>query len=110
LALNMLRYLVGGLVGFLIFLGIWFVSLRLMGVNSMGFGDVKLAAFCGLITAFPGILLAVFGSFFLGGLVGVVLLASGVADRKTPVPFAPFLAVTTFIVMVFGESLLLLLI
>jgi prepilin signal peptidase PulO-like enzyme (type II secretory pathway) len=95
------------LVGFLVFFAIWFVSLRLMGVDAMGFGDVKLAVFCGLITAFPGVLLAVFGSFVLGGLIGAVLLASGVANRKTPIPFAPFLVVTTFVVMVFGESLLL---
>ncbi|MGM0401435.1 MAG: prepilin peptidase [Chloroflexota bacterium] len=106
LASDALSQLVGGLVGFLIFLLIWFVSLRLMGVDAMGFGDVKLAAFCGLATAFPGILVAIFGSFILGGLVGAILLASGMADRKTPVPFAPFLVVTTFVVMVFGKSLL----
>ena len=105
--LNMLRHLAGGLVGFLVFFAIWFVSLRLVGVDAMGFGDVKLAVFCGLVTAFPDVLLAVFGSFVLGGLIGAVLLVSGVADRKTPIPFAPFLVVTTFVVMVFGESLLL---
>ena len=104
--LNMLRHLVGGLVGFLLFLLIWFVSLKLRGVDAMGFGDVKLAAFCGLVTGFPGVLMAIFGSFILGGLVGALLLASGLADRKTPIPFAPFLVVTTFAVMVYGDYLL----
>ncbi|MFP3895319.1 MAG: prepilin peptidase [Anaerolineales bacterium] len=104
--LNVSSQIAGGLLGFLIFLLIWFVTLKVMGVDAMGFGDVKLAAFCGLVVAFPGILIAVFGSFILGGLVGGILLASGMADRKTPVPFAPFLVTTTFFLMVSGEALL----
>lgn len=105
MASGVLSQVTGGLAGFCIFLLIWFVSLQLMGVDAMGFGDVKLAGFCGLIVAFPGILVAIFGSFILGGLVGAALLISGAAGRRTPVPFAPFLVMTTFIVMVFGESL-----
>lgn len=106
LASGPLSQLVGGLVAFFLFFLIWFISLKAMGVDAMGFGDVKLAAFCGLIVAFPGILVAILGSFILGGLVGAVLLISGMVDRRTPVPFAPFLVVTTFIVMVLAESLL----
>ncbi|MEA3407287.1 MAG: prepilin peptidase [Chloroflexota bacterium] len=106
LELNGLSHLAGGMAGFLIVLSIWFVSLRLVGVDAIGFGDVKLAAFCGLIVAFPGILVVVLGSFILAGLGGVLLLTAGVVDRKTPVPFAPFLVAATFIFMVWTESLL----
>ncbi len=93
--------LVGGVVAFLIFLLVYLIS-----PQGMGDGDVRLAAFSGLITGFPGALMAVFGSFILGGIVGVILLLSGKAGRKTAVPFAPFLVVTTFLVMLYGDTAL----
>ena len=99
--MSMLSQLLGGLIAFAVFLLIW-----LTAPGGMGAGDLKLAALAGLITAFPGAIAAVLGSFVLGGAVGVVLLLGGVAKRKTAVPFAPFLAVSTFLVMVYGDSLL----
>ncbi|MBC7239575.1 MAG: prepilin peptidase, partial [Chloroflexi bacterium] len=38
--------------------------------------------------------------------VGVLLLLSGKAGRKTAIPFAPFLVVTTFLVMLYGDVFL----
>jgi leader peptidase (prepilin peptidase)/N-methyltransferase len=99
---SMLSIFLGGLSAFAIF---WLICI--ISPEGMGYGDVKLAAFAGLVTAFPGALAAVFGSFILGGIVAIGLLASGVAQRKTAIPFAPFLCLTTFVVMVFGEPLLL---
>lgn len=100
-ALSAISQLLGGLVAFGVFLLIWLVAPR-----GMGAGDVKLAGFTGLITAFPGAVAAVLGSFILGGIVGVTLLATGLARRKTAIPFAPFLIITTFPVMVWGDQLL----
>ncbi len=94
---TILSQLLGGLAAFLIFWLIWL----------MGAGDVKLAAFAGLITAFPGALVAVFSSFILGGIVGVFLLLTRLAGRKTAIPFAPFLVLTTFLYMLYGSRLLL---
>lgn len=93
--------LVGGVVAFLIFFLVWLIS-----PQGMGDGDVRLAAFAGLLTGFPGALAAVFGSFILGGIVSILLLLVGKAGRKTAVPFAPFLVVTTFCVMLYGDLLL----
>jgi len=98
---SMLSQVLGGAVAFLIFLLICIIS-----PQGMGGGDIRLATFSGLITAFPGALAAVFGSFILGGVVSVLLLLTGRATRKTAVPFAPFLVATTFVVYTFGDALL----
>ncbi len=98
---SMLSQLLGGAVAFLIFLLICIIS-----PQGMGGGDIRLAAFSGLITAFPGALAAVFGSFILGGVVSILLLLSGRATRKTAVPFAPFLVTMTFVIYTFGDALL----
>ncbi|MBC7236678.1 MAG: prepilin peptidase [Chloroflexi bacterium] len=100
-ALAVLSQLLGGALAFGIFFLIWLVA-----PAGMGAGDVKLAALAGLLTAFPGAIAAVFGSFLLGGAVSAVLLLSGAAGRKTAIPFAPFLVITTFVVMVNGDVLL----
>ena len=96
-----LSQIAGAAVAFLIFWLIWLVARQ-----GIGAGDVKLAAFCGLLTAFPGVLLAVLGSFVLGGIVGILLLITKRASRKTAVPFAPFLVLATFVVMLMGDVLI----
>ena len=98
--ISMFSQLLGGVTAFAIFFLIWFITPR-----GMGAGDVKLAAFAGLVTAFPGALVAVFGSFILGGVVSAALLLSGKGGRKTAIPFAPFLVITTFLVMIYGDAL-----
>jgi leader peptidase (prepilin peptidase) / N-methyltransferase len=98
--LAMLSQVLGGAIAFGIFMLIWLVAPK-----GMGAGDVKLAALIGLLTGFPGALVAVFGSFLLGSIVGVALLVSGVAGRKTAIPFAPFLVVTTFWVMLYVDAM-----
>jgi len=99
--LSMISQLIGGVVAFGIFFVVWLISPK-----GMGAGDVKLAGFVGLVTAFPGALAAVFGSFILGGIAAILLLASGKAGRKTAIPFAPFLVIAAFFVMLYGDPLL----
>jgi leader peptidase (prepilin peptidase) / N-methyltransferase len=60
--------------------------------KGMGGGDVKLAPLLGLYLGWLGwssVAVGAFAGFLLGGLVGVVLLASRLATRKTRVPFGP---------------------
>lgn len=81
----------------------WF---RLRKVEAMGFGDVKMLAMVG---AFLGIKLVVFTfvvSSMIGGLVGVLLIATRRADMATKVPFGTMLAVAALIASLYGEPLL----
>ena len=72
----------------------------------MGFGDAKMAFFMGLLLGFPKILISLFFAFFIGGIIGIILLLSKKKKLKSEVPFGPFLTVGTFIAMFFGENLL----
>jgi leader peptidase (prepilin peptidase) / N-methyltransferase len=81
----------------------WF---RLRKVEAMGFGDVKMLAMVG---AFLGVKLVVFTfvvSSMIGGLVGVLLIATRRADMATKVPFGTMLAVAALIASLYGEPLL----
>lgn len=99
--LSMIGHLAGGVSAFGVFLVIW-----LLAPAGMGAGDVKLAAYIGLILAIPNALVATFGSFVLGGVVAVGLIVSGLAKRKSLIPFAPFLVVASFVELIYGDQLL----
>ena len=84
-----------------------FFVMHVISPSGMGDGDVRLAALGGLITGFPGALAVVFGAFFVFAPVGVLLLFFGKEGRKTAVPFGPFLVLSTWVVMLWGDGWLL---
>ncbi len=62
--------------------------------GGMGFGDVKLAGVLGLYLGWLGwteLAVGAFSGFLLGGLAGLALIVTGRADRKTHLPFGPFM-------------------
>lgn len=74
--------------------------------EAMGDGDVTLIAPLALLMGWPGVLVGLYLSFVLGGLVGVFLLLWKKKKLKSTIPFGPFLILGTFISLVWGDSLL----
>ncbi len=91
---------IGGAVGFVFLLVPALIS------RGMGWGDVKLAAFIGLATGFPLVLLALFLSIIAGGLVAAALLLLKIKGRKDAIPFGPFLALGTLVTLLWGDNIL----
>jgi leader peptidase (prepilin peptidase)/N-methyltransferase len=71
----------------------------------MGFGDVKLALGIGWLVGISGSIAVFLLSFWIGAVVGLLLMASYKAEMKSQIPFAPFLLVAYFIVSVWGVNL-----
>ena len=86
---------------FAFFAAIFFVSKG----KWLGFGDVKLVFFMGLLLGWPGILVALFAAFMLGGIMGLGLIATGKKNMKSQVPFGPVLVVGTFAALFWGEEI-----
>ena len=91
----------GGAIGF----GLLFL-IALIYPAGMGMGDVKLAAFIGLVVGFPSVLVALLISFVAGGAVGGSLLLTGLKGRKDPIPFAPFLVAGGRAAMLYGDQII----
>ena len=81
----------------------WF---RLRKVDAMGFGDVKMLAMVGAWLGWKMVILTFVLSSMMGGLVGVVLLASRRADMATRVPFGTMLAVAAMMASLYGGPIL----
>ncbi|WP_424447953.1 prepilin peptidase [Microbacterium arborescens] len=72
------------------------------GRGGMGGGDVKLAGAIGLLTGPHGWevpLVATGLAFVLGGLLAVVLMTLRRADRRTRLPFGPFMLVGAWVAL-----------
>ena len=69
----------------------------------LGLGDVKLAGLMGLILGWPNILLALFLAFMSGAIVGITLIVAGKKTMKSQIPFGPFLAGATLVIIIFGD-------
>lgn len=74
--------------------GALYFLLFLVNPAGMGFGDVKLAPTVALPLGWYGwgaVVGGTFAAFALGAVVGLALLATGRASRKSPLPFGPFM-------------------
>lgn len=94
-----LRSLAGLAIG-----GVPLGLLALFLPRGMGMGDAKLAAFTGTFLGFQQ-LTALFLAFLTGSLAGIALIAAGRRDRKSRIPFGPFLALGALLALMFGERI-----
>jgi leader peptidase (prepilin peptidase)/N-methyltransferase len=81
----------------------------LVSRGGMGLGDVKLAVVTGLFLGWPEGPVGLLAGVCAGGLLGIVLLATGIKGRKDPVPFGPFIALGAMIALFWGREILFLL-
>ena len=93
--------LLGGAVGFVVMLLIFFIS-----HGGMGGGDVKLSAAVGLWLGVEGTLLFLLLAFIMGGVISLLLLASGVKSKGDAIPFGPFLCLSVFVTVLYQPFLL----
>lgn len=97
----MLRMLAGA--------AILFVAYLIMAIarpGGMGLGDVKLAGVLGLYLGWLGwgsLAVGAFSAFLLGGVFSIALLALGKANRKSGIPFGPWMLGGAWVGVFAGE-------
>ncbi|HEY4506240.1 MAG TPA: prepilin peptidase [Candidatus Paceibacterota bacterium] len=96
--------ILAGPIFFAFFAFLWLIS---MG-KWMGFGDAKLSLGIGLLLGWGSGLAAEAIGFWIGALVGIVLLLAGgrYLTMKHEIPLAPFLVVGTFLAFILDLNIL----
>ena len=95
----------GVLGAFLAFLFFFFLVAK-SDEKWMGMGDAYLVILLGLFLGWPEILLALFLSFFIGAIYGIIMISLGRKKMKSQVPFAPFLVSGAFITLFFYSPIM----
>ena len=102
-ALSPLESLIGAAAGGGIMYGIAVLGDAVYKRETMGGGDIKLAAAIGAFTGWQVLIVALFAAFVLGAIGGVIYLAIG--GREKTVPFGPFLAAGALLAIVAGQPI-----
>ena len=95
-----INYMVGAFIGF----GIIYLIVIL--THGMGEGDIDIALICGLFLGFKGIIVNLFLSIILGGIVSIIIIIFKLKDKKSEIAFGPYLAMGAIISLLFGEILI----
>lgn len=74
--------------------------------KGLGLGDVKIMIPLGLLLGWPSTFVMLFLAFVLGGIYGMVALATRRKKWGQVVPFGPFIIISTWVSLVWGEQLL----
>ena len=97
------RAAIAGVIGFGVFYLLWYVFPR-----GVGFGDVRLSGLLSMALGWLGwgeLVTGLYGGFFLGAVIGVVLTLAKVFKRRQLFPFGPFMLVGALIGVLAGGSL-----
>jgi leader peptidase (prepilin peptidase)/N-methyltransferase len=84
--------LLAAAAGFCFFWAAAEIGYRVFRKESMGGGDIKLAAMMGAFLGLSGLVVAIYVALLAGSLVGIALLVLRRAKVGTAIPFGPFLA------------------
>ena len=69
-------------------------------------GDVKLVAVIGAVLGWDYTMLGIFLASLIGTIVILALLLARVIDRKTRIPFGPFISIGTIITIFYGREII----
>ncbi|MBI4435602.1 prepilin peptidase [Candidatus Uhrbacteria bacterium] len=94
------------LAGGAVLSGFFWIQFALSKGTWVGGGDIRMGALMGFMLGLQHGLVALFIAYVLGAVVGLAMMASGKATRKTAVPFGSFLAVGTVVVLFVGRPLI----
>lgn len=98
---NLFQYFFGFIIG-----GGFLLSIAIISKGGMGGGDIKLMAMLGLWLGWKFTLLTLFLSFFLGGLISIVLVLFEIKGRKDMIPFGPFIVLATMVTVFYGNNII----
>jgi len=75
----------------------------MFGKESMGLGDVKLAGLVGLFLGWKRVLLALYAASIVGAIFGIGLMIFAGRKRDSMIPFGPFIAAGSIVVMFWDQ-------
>jgi leader peptidase (prepilin peptidase)/N-methyltransferase len=100
-----LAALVGGAVGFVFFYLAALLGRVAFGAGALGGGDVKLAAFVGIITGFPLVIEAIVLTILIGAAISLFLLLTGLLTMRDHIPYGPFLVGGALVTLLWGYQI-----
>lgn len=93
---------VNGFIGFIVGGGLFFL-IALLSRGGMGGGDIKMMAMVGSFLGWKGVLMTTLIASVTGSIIGLCLILFKGKNRKTAIPFGPFLALGCIVTLFSGN-------
>lgn len=97
--LGIKQAVITGIAAGVVFLLIALAGALIFRAEALGFGDVKLAAFIGLITGWPFAGQALLYGVLLAGVISILLIVFRIRSMKDSIAYGPFMAAGALIVL-----------
>jgi leader peptidase (prepilin peptidase)/N-methyltransferase len=97
--------ILGMILGPVVILSMLIVGSLIYNAEAMGGGDVKLFAPIGLFLGWKMTIMSLFLSIVAGGILGGLLILFKIKDRKSVMPFGPFIVVGTYVTIMAGQEI-----
>lgn len=103
---NWWNYLLGAAIGGAIFYSLNLIALLILKKEGMGLGDVKLMAALGFLFGVKNILVITLVSFFIGAIIGIIVMIIKRKEKEEYIAFGPFIVISTVILMFTGADII----
>lgn len=94
------------LIGMLIGGGFFLLQFVVSRGRWIGGGDIRLGVLMGAMLGYQQLLVALFGAYVIGSVVGTALIISKRKKWKSAVPFGTFLSVGAILAFFFGQAII----
>lgn len=94
------------LIGLLVAGGFFLLQFIISKGKWIGGGDVRMGAMMGIWLGWPVVLIALFLSYVSGAVAGLLLIAGDKKQLGSLIPFGTYLAMGTFVVLLWGQQIM----
>ena len=98
--------LISMLIGLLAVGGFFWLQFTLSKGRWLGGGDVRMGVMMGIWLGWPMVLISLFLAYVTGAICGLILLVLKKKQLTSTVPFGTFLAIGTFVAMLWGNKVI----
>jgi leader peptidase (prepilin peptidase)/N-methyltransferase len=97
--------LIGMIIGFGFFYLVALLGSAIFKKEALGGGDIKMMAMVGALMGWKTVILTTFLGSLTGSVFGILLIALKGKEKKSQIPFGPFLALGTIITLFYGQEI-----
>jgi len=96
---------IGATLGYLSLWSVYWAFKIITGKEGMGYGDFKLMAVVGAWFGYQMLPIAILLSALVGAVIGITYKVIVRESASKPIPFGPYIAVTCYTIMLFGNEI-----